>query len=113
MIRDDKKDTGLATTLLALFVAGILYNELIADLEKTGKDRGYRGLLVTPVVFFAIAAISPFTGKEAALRTLAAILAVGAVPMAGDSWRYIQERHGNTENLYQALEEVLAYGDTP
>lgn len=80
---------GLCGTLLA---AGMLYNQAMAWLERTGRLEGFVSMFVAGGVLLTLLAAWPLIGLQNALLVLALFVPAGLPMMVGSMWRYIEAR---------------------
>lgn len=104
--------TGIFWAILAgLFVFGLAYNQFVAWLEETGRDRGYTAILVVIGTLITVLATVPLIGMDAVTIVLAAFAASG-VSMAAGSWERYSRQRGHDEREAQRLaRELLEDGD--
>ena len=102
-------ESGMVIGVVATaFAFGIVYDRVVAYLERSGRARGYTALLVIGGVFISLALAAFLVGLEAFLITLV-VFALTGVPMAmGSFWRHTDERRRDDEQLRQVMEELRA-----
>jgi hypothetical protein len=89
-------------SLLALFLAGILYNLLVAWLGH--RKNGYTSLLVVGGVLFTLTGVALVSWQAAGLCLLA--FAASGLPMVlGDIYRSIKHQEQALELMRQAAKE--------
>jgi len=71
---------------------GILYNELIARLQRHGYDQGYTAILVITGTAITLLAAVPVIGIRAALYVAGLFAASGAPMTIGSIQRYVTAR---------------------
>jgi hypothetical protein len=92
----------IAVTLIALFLAGVLYNLLVSWLGP--RKTGYTSLLVVGGVLFTLAGVAFICWQSAAIALLA-FAASGAPMVLGDIYRGIKRNHDAIELMRQAAQE--------
>lgn len=93
--------------LAALVVFGLAYNQIVAELENKGHDRGYVGFLVALGVFVTLVAaslplgilLSPTVASAVLVVDLAAFSASGAPMILGSVRRYVRVRARGEKEL--------------
>jgi hypothetical protein len=81
----------------ALVGFGVLYNHLMAWLERTGRLEGFVSLFVAGGVIITLAMAWPLIGLQNALIVLALFVPAGLPMMVGSMWRYIEARRSHQD----------------
>ena len=93
----------LAVPLTALFIFGLIYNALVAWLERTHRDQGYKSTLVIAGTLVTILLVAPLIGPRNTARTIAAFAASGTPMTIGSIWRHTRRRRNAQQRAYRLL----------
>lgn len=100
------------TVLSTLLVFGIVYNALVARLERSGHDRGFTAFLVVGGVAVTLAAATWLVGLQPVMWLLACFAASG-LPMVVGSWaRYSRARQKNEQATINLAKEMVQDAET-
>lgn len=96
--------------LIAALAFGVLYNQLIAYLDQSGRARGYTAFLVMGGVFISLAIAGLFIGLEAFLITLLVFALTGGPVAVGSIWRHTEARKREEDETRAMIDELRASG---
>lgn len=85
-----------------LFLFGILYNQLVAWLERKGYHEGYVAFLVAGGVLVTLAGVS-LISWQASLLVLGAFCASGLPMILGSVYRHVRRRE---HDLLRAIRDI-------
>lgn len=89
--------------LAALFIFGLLYNEIISYFERKGYLEGYTALAVALGVLVTLGGVA-LVDYMAALIVLLAFIASGTPMLAGSIWRHMQARRNDRDRMTNMVE---------
>jgi heme A synthase len=100
----------IVSVLGGLLAFGVLYDQFVAWLERTGRDRGITALLVvagTLATLVGMGILDVFIDLNAFLLGLACFSASGAPMTVGSLWRAAQQRAEDERKAQQLAQELL------
>lgn len=105
MISEIKLDYGIVLAVIfALVLFGIMYNALVAWLERKGYAEGFLSLIVAAGVLMTLIGIS-ILSMDAALLALMGFVATGTPMIVGSIIRYITAREAAKQALRNEARE--------
>lgn len=101
-------DSGtILAVFLGLVIFGIIYNELVAWMERRGYTEGFLSLIVALGVFVTLVGVA-VVSIPAALITLGAFIASGSPMIIGSIVRYVRKREEDRQALIAELKNDKA-----
>jgi uncharacterized membrane protein len=100
--------TELGTAAIAMIIFGLVYNAVVAHLErKDGELWGYTSLFVALGTFATLLGTWYFIGTQDFLIVIGAFFCTGLPMIFGSALRYIQRETHQKLNSYQINQEAL------
>lgn len=98
----------LGTAAIAMIVFGLVYNAMVASLERRdGNLWGYTSLFVALGTFITLLSTWYFIGTQNFLIVIGAFFCTGLPMIFGSALRYIQRETHEKLNSYQVNQEAL------